>query len=647
MNLQSFQVKFVNDFKKALLQENHKVFIKTFTIRLLKNKEFFTFFKKRLRIYARYKKEQKTLIDKLLACSSEKEIVLLLSECDSSYKLFYNLVYSYLQWKDNFSLENFSSKKYHDSKQNLTSRLEKLIIKQPYKIALITWGSFLTRRKVFSLFSDVDCVIVIDDRKLIQNYKLVPFILSLFKEIGVSHYNLPTKKEIEWFESSEGIARCGIIKEGIFINFKIVTKQALFNSICKFNTEFLKESNKTLILIPDFNGVNRIFFANKAIPVYPYVKINSTYKICRGLVPELLCTGHIMACTDHLLKEKISDIQKDCIAKSIGYLKVYNLTVEQKDLPSKLLNLSYTPVSEMDNQRKQYLLKFYKKICEKVDSKTYTESFLRRIHGEIVLPLFESQYWAHKNLLAFSLGCSGKYNRKSLIYYYKKIKDFHKDIEEKYLNLIIKDIANSDVFLKISLTKKEKILLATSVIDIVEPFCTDRPIFYKIVEKTFQNVFPKEYGVAFNKLEKLLSGIDGSEKLEILVRNIEKDLKDLDKFIIKIRYRVRQPAGLYQHHLMKNIPMNKIDDIVSIQIEYKDKIDAILKDINCYLKSRFGKIKKRTLYIGRYIGYHFYFKYEKLPFEVMVRDLKSDTSIEHKIQHSINQKKYYRFKNKG
>lgn len=646
MNLQLLQVRFVKDFRKALLQGTHKRYIKTLTTRLLKNKEFFIFFKKRVKIYAKYTKNEylKMLIAKLLACNSKKEIALILSEFDSSYKLFWNLIHSYLQWRDNFNLEDFSFKKYHNSKKKLVDELKELIIKQPYKIALMIWGSFLMKKKFFSLFSDIDCVIVIDDRKLMQNYKLASFLLNLFKELELTHYNLPTKREIKYFESSEGVARCGMIKDGIFVNIKIITRQALFDSVCKFDAQFLKEFNEGELLIPDFNGINRIFFANKTIPVYPYVKINSIYKICRGLIPELLHTGQIIACTNSLLKRQINKIKKNCIAKSIGLLKAYNPTTKQKDLPFKLLHLSHTHTPDMDDKRKRYLLEFYKKICETIDSKIYTESFLRRVYGELVLPLIRDQYWTHKNLLSFFLGCQGKYNRESLIHYYKKIKDIHKNIKKKYLHLITTDIAYSDVLLKLPLTKKEKILLATSVIDIIEPFCVDRSIFYKIVEKMFQNLFSKEYTIAFNKLKKMLSKIGGSKKLEILARDVEKDLKNLNKFIIEVRYRVRQPAGLYQHHLMKNIPINEVDDIVSIQIEYKNRINTVLKDINCYLKNRFGKIKRRTLYIGKYKGYHFYFKYKKLPFEVMIRDLKSDISIEHKIQHSVNQKKYYRSK---
>lgn len=92
--------------------------------------------------------------------------------------------------------------------------------------------------------------------------------------------------------------------------------------------------------------------------------------------------------------------------------------------------------------------------------------------------------------------------------------------------------------------------------------------------------------------------------------------------------------------------LKKINDIISIQIKYtnKNKTEGVVKTTDRFLKKTFKNVKKKVLLIGKYRGFHFYFNYNTVPFEVMIRDLRSNISITHKIKHSITQKMNQRLK---
>ena len=111
--------------------------------------------------------------------------------------------------------------------------------------------------------------------------------------------------------------------------------------------------------------------------------------------------------------------------------------------------------------------------------------------------------------------------------------------------------------------------------------------------------------------------------------------------------RIRLPAGLWQHSLMKREKLSEIDDIVNFTVHYSSK-KAYVEIINLVEKliiKEFGvKPKKRRHKIEKYKGTHFYFKYKNIPIEFIIKDKRSDISFEHKVEHSINQRKKERLK---
>jgi hypothetical protein len=619
---------------------------------ILSDDNFLEYFKKEIKIYAHYKKGvYRSIGREIINSNSKKQIIEILSNLnlELTLKVFGLLLHSYIRWKNNFNINQFSPSKHIHSKLRLIKKIKEDIKKQSYKVGFLVWGSFLMRKEVYSLFSDVDCVIIVDDDSLLRKEKITNFLGTLFEGNGTPHFNLPSKKEINWLVTHKGVARCGLIKDGIFVNFKILTKKTLFDSILKF-TQSLKESNQGYFLIPDFNRKTQIFLQKNSVPVYPFVKDGLTYKVCRGLIPELLHTTEIIY-ANFSLKKELENIRKICIMKSMGFVKAYN--PKEKELPIKILKLSYTPGKEIKNERKESLLHMYGKIYKDIKGHMYLETFLWRLYGELVLPLFEktSKCWSHFNLLSFFLGSSlrtsSKKVKEAILQYFRTIKIIKNDLKESYIHLIIQEIRNHpEVLIELPINKKEKILLSTSLIDIIESFCAERPFFYEIVEDLFKRLFSLEYIKASYTLKTHMAKIGGKKKLNFLIKSIENDLKNLNPYIKGVKYRIRYPAGLYHHHLMRKIPLNMIDDTISIQILYQNKNQTgeIVRTTQKYLKNIFKDIKKRTIQIGRYKGYHFYFSYKKVPFEVMIRDLRSDISIEHKIEHSINQKKYYRLK---
>jgi len=425
------------------------------------------------------------------------------------------------------------------------------------------------------------------------------------------------------------------------------------NVVSSFIVQSLKENNEGPMIIPCFNGKNKIFIAKKSIPVYPVVEEKREYFFCRGLIPELLNTCEIFACTSNKLKKEINEIKKANISRSLGFLKAYNSCTKTTFI-RELINLSYTSISEMKIERKRYLFKKYRKISRNLEMKTVAETFLARLFGEIASPLIKENpnHWSNENLLAFFLGCPGKKYasirkiKNSFSNYYRKIRNIRDLTDKEYVNSIIKAVLkNPDILLKLEIGNKEKIILSSCLIDLVEPFYVNRSLFYDLNEKIFEKLFPIEYKLASNKLKNLVEKFGGSNNLHLFVKTLGKDLGKLNYGILGAQFRLRRPAGLFQHHLMKKVPLSKVDDLMSIQVFYKNKSKTkiIVGEIDSYVKSKFKNSLRKRLRIGGYKGYHFYFNYKNVPFEIMVRDLRSNLSMENKIKHSINQKKYYRF----
>ncbi len=666
-NLQQLHVKITKQFGRANLKNK---FVKLIVMDLLKEKRFRIFFKKKASIFIRYRKDKKIrrIGKKIIFAKSNLEIVKILYGLDKNLlkKFFYVLIYAYIQWRDNFSLERYTPFLYYKTKKRLIAKFKKEIVKQDYKVAFFVWGSFLMKKINLNFFSDIDAMIIIDDKRLLSNYKLNDLLITLFQNIGIQHYNLPTKREINWFRKNEGIARCGIVYSGIFMSFKILTKKALAHSIENSFVESLKEFNHGFFFLPDFRRNTLQFSHENSIPIYPFCLEQKIYKVCRGLIPEFLHTGKLIACNDLKLQKELSYIKQDSIARSMGLIKAYNTQFNKFKIINQLVNISYTPRKEMRKERLNDLLKFYTEVYESINASIYIGSFFERLYGEIVLPLVEKipkEYWTHRNLLAFFLGAPSKKIKgidsielkKAFLEYFKAIKNLHKNLDSGYISFITDQFIgiceNSDklekFFSRVNLKKRDKILIATVFVDIIERFCTDRSKFYSIAEDIFKNLFLKEYKESSEILNTLMLKLGSKSELKKLIKKIQKQLKSTCPWIVGLKLRIRKEAGLYHHHLMKDIPLYSIDDIVSIQVIYsdKDKIYDIIKATSIYLKRNFKtKICRKTLKIKEYKGCHFYFYHNSVPFEFIIRDLSSNVSIGHKIEHSIDQKKQQRFK---
>lgn len=663
-NLQQLHVKTTKQFGRTSFKNE---FIRSIATDLLKEKKFRIFFKKKVSIFVKYKKDKKIgkIGKKIIFAKSNLKIAKILYGLDKklSKKFFYVLIHAYIQWKDNFILEKWTPFLYFKAKEKLIAEFKKEIVKQNYKIAFFVWGSFLMKKINLNMFSDIDAVIIIDDKKLLSNYKLNDFLLNLFQNIGIKHYNFPTKREINWLRKNEGVARCGIIYNGIFMNFKILTKKALAYSIENSFVESLKESNCGSFFMPNFQRNTLQFSRKNSVPVYPFCFEEKIYKVCRGLIPEFLHTGKLITCNKKSQKELLY-IKKAAIARSMGLIKAYNIQFNKFKTINQLVNISYTPRKEMRKERLNDLLKFYTKVYESINVPIYIGSFLERLYGEVVLPLVEKipkEHWIHHNLLTFFLGAPSKKIKginciklkRAFSEYFKAIKSLHKDLGSVYISFIVGQFISickdSDklqkFFLRINLKKRDKILVATAFIDTVEKFCTDRSKFYSIAESIFKNFFPKEHKKSSKILNTLMLKLGSKPELKKVIKKIQKQLKSVCPWIVGLKLRIRKEAGLYHHHLMKNMPLDRIDDIMSIQIIYsnKDKIYDVIKVTSVCLKRNFKtKICKKTLKIKRYKGYHFYCQYNSVPFEFIIRDLSSDVSIDHKIEHSIDQKKQQR-----
>lgn len=664
-NLQQLHIRITKQFGRTSFKNE---FIRSIVIDLLKEKKFRTFLKKKVSIFVKYRKDKKIgkVGKKIIFAKSNLKIAKILYGLDKklSKKFFYVLIHAYIQWKDNFILEKWTPFLYFKAKEKLIAEFKKEIVKQNYKIAFFVWGSFLMKKMNLNMFSDIDAVIIIDDKKLLSNYKLNDFLLNLFQSIGIKHYNFPTKREINWLRKNEGVARCGIVYNGIFMNFKILTKKALAHSTENSFVESLKESNCGSFFMPNFQRNTLQFSRKNSIPVYPFCLEEKIYKVCRGLIPEFLHTGKLITCNNQKLQKELLCIRKYAIIRSMGLLKAYNIQFNKFKTINQLVNISYTPRKEMRKERLNDLLKFYTKVYESINAPIYIGAFLERLYGEVVLPLVEKipkEYWTHRNLLTFFLGAPGKKIKgidsikfkRAFSEYFKAIKNLHKNLDTSYISFIVDQFINisknSDklekFFSRVNLKKRDKIFIATAFIDIIEKFCTDRSKFYSITENIFKNLFSKEYKKSSRILNTLMLKSESKSELKNLLKKIKKQLKSACPWIIGLKLRIRKEAGLYHHHLMKNIPLNSIDDIVSIQVIYsnKNKIYDIIKATSLCLKRNFKtRICRKTLKIKRYKGYHFYLQYNSVPFEFIIRDLDSNISIDHKIEHSVDQKRRQR-----
>ncbi|MDD2678688.1 MAG: hypothetical protein PHG04_00155 [Candidatus Nanoarchaeia archaeon] len=654
-NLQEFQVRKVRGFGKAVADKTIKKFMKKLTAELIIEQDFADFFKKKLDFFSKQKKEKSIihLKNEVLACKDCEEIAKTLCNQDFALfqKIFGFLVCSYLQWQEGFELNFFFKKKHAVLKKSFVKKLKKSVLNQKKNVALMGWGSFFLRKESINLFSDIDCVLLVNDDSLMKPNKMKNFLKKIFKELKAIHYNLPTKKELEWFASNKGVARCGLLKNGIFANFKIISLKALHYSANNFCAQCLKESNHGRFIIPDFDNKQSLFLKKNSLPVYPMIKSRKIYKPCRGLIPEALHTGKIILSKNKELKKELLKIKDLCTLKSMGIIKAQNPRLSEKKTALRILEISYTPIKEMKNKRKKGLLSYYLNLLKKNQNHFLINGFLIKLYGELALPLIEKSknFWNQGNLIAFYLGAPLKNKKntmkKKVAEYFKAVKRIQDEISPELMELFEKNMADfKKEALNLSLKKKEKILLAAALMDVSEKFCKKRSNFYSAHESLFEEMFPNEHKKALKVLNNLFSMIGGEKKAILFEKDLTKELKR-NPLILGARMRIRQPAGLWQHSLMKNIPLNEIDDIFSIQMLHSSKdLRRIIKTVSEILKEKGHCFEKKILRIEQYKGHHFYFKIKSAPFEIMVRDLKSNVSIEHKISHSITQKRAQRLK---
>lgn len=623
--------------------------------KLLSDSEFLVYFKKRLKKYKQVKESNQVdhLIKKILRSKSSLEIAEIL--CQENNQMFKNLqgvlIHSYLQFRDGVDLTEINPRDFLETKKEIKNRLIKRIKISKYRIGLFIWGSYVMRLPKFSIFSDLDLVLVIDDKELFKKNNFNEFLTNLFN--GVKHYNLPRVDELVWVKNNNGVARCGFIHKGVFVNFKILTKAALASCLQIFK-ESLKQKSRGH-LIPGFNNEKLCFDKKEQIPVYPIIEENEYYVIGRGLIAEIFHTGKLIACSDKNFFKELNLLQLKAMARGIKISSFYKQNSDNSD--DYLLGLSHTPKNEFNkNYTKKLKRSYIRALTMYGKEKPY---ILQYLYSEIVLPLLNEcpeKYWTGKTLVAFFTGSpinTGniklKVRNEAFRNYFKRLNKLKKELKSQNI------LENSDI-LKKSIEQKQikplideitknlgrnsTVLLFTSFVDLIEKFIVNRRNYYVIVESLFRYIFPNEYKKADITLINIIKKLNKGKDIGILKRELETRLLRKGS-VYKLTYRIRKPEGLFHHHLMKRQPMNKIDDIISFQIYYKEK--SLFKKV-CYLteKALFEITKvdfqKKMFEIEEYKGCHFYFLNKSIPFEIMVRDINGNTSIKHKIEHSINQK---------
>lgn len=623
--------------------------------KLLTDNELLVYFKKRLKKYKLVKenKQANRLIKTILNSKSPLKIAEIL--CQENNHIAKNLqgvlIHSYLQFKDGVNLTEINPRDFLRTKKEILNRLIEKIKISKYRVGLFVWGSYVMRQSKFSIFSDLDLVMIIDDEELFKKNNFNEFLINLFT--NVKHYNLPSVNELTWLKNNNGVARCGFIHNGVFVNFKILTKTALTSCLQVFK-ESLKEKSREH-LIPGFNGEKLFFDRKDQIPVYPIIKENGHYTIGRGLITEFFHTGKLIACSNKKLRQELKLIQAKAIAKGLKIASFYCNDLEK--LPEYLLELSHTPKREFNQSYVEKLEKWYAQSVNKY--KKEGPFILQYLYSRVVLPLLTEcpkKYWTENTLVAFFLGSPAVKTNLNIGMINEAFQNYFDGIDLLQREVDPKDFSESTtIVLRLIRLKQLKslinsvtreigrinsILLFTSFIDFAERILEEREDYYLIVESIFPILFPKEYKKAATVLMKIDKQLNHGEDILLIKRNLESKLLGKGD-ILKITSRIRQPAGLFQHHLMKQEPLSKINDIVSFQIYYSNEFS--FPSVCRLTKSALSTITKadfqrKLLKLEEYRGYHLYFLYKDTPFEIMVRDLRSNIAIKHKIEHSIKQK---------
>jgi hypothetical protein len=653
----NLQKKHVN-LSRSLIKESLNPRDRQQVTKLLSDKAFFEYFRKRLIVYEDVKSDHRLtpLITSIVNCKSVIETSnMLIDAKGSSKKLLGVLIHSHILYKSGNIPAVMDRQKYLKDKEEVLSDFVKRVKSSEYRIALSVWGSYLMRNKKFNVFSDVDLILIIDDKRLSSNARFNIFMRSLFQEI--TDYNLPTLREVGWLINNKGIARCGFIKNGVFVNLKIITREALL-SCCDVFSETLKERTHGFQIIPSFkSGKLRILRKNQ-ISVYPFVKNEGGFVVGRGLLAEFINTNRVIAYSEARLKQELQNICKIGIKKGMIIKSFYR---SNQDSPEKgLLALTHSPSSEICKDVIGELLELYVSILKTEDVRM-PYSYVK-IYCEVILPLLEEcpeKTWNNENLLSFFTGAPIR-KRPAPANLGKAIKNYHRNLDSFQKNILQSHLAE-DIDLILDSIKgkrfegilksiqgkigyKKAVLLFSAFVDLCELNTKERSDYYDIAESTFSLLFPSEFHRADTTLQKLTERVNKDEKLKLFQKTLKSNLVG-QSGIFEIRYRIRRSEGLFHHHLMKQVPMHTIDDIISFQISYvsKDNFNNICSLVERALTQELDcKIQRNELRLENYRGTHFYFLINKVPVEVMIRDLDSDTTIEHKIEHSVTQKREQR-----
>lgn len=650
-NLQLYHIYLVQHLLRNKLSDQDINIVKN----ILREKSFISNFKNELSIYKAIKNDQgaDVLIEKIINTSTTS-ILPLITEAENpiAKNIRGVLVYSYLRQLNGFTVSINNRRAIIKEKKKILNKLKAHINQSQYRVALYVWGSYIMKAHKLSIFSDLDLVLVIDDSKLLGNKVLKRFLRELF--IDIDYYNLPSDKEISRLKYC-GLARCGFIQHGQFINFKIITKSSLQTCLEIFADSLYQKGNRCL-LIPGFDGSKLSYSKQNRISAYPIVRQSGVFTLGRGLLAEFFHTAQMFACSDVNLKNQLIRIQARAIMKGLRLLRYFS-----DSRSSSLLDISYTPKETLNHSYAKTLLNLYSSLDR--SQIVYRPYLLLYIYIKVVLPLkleCPRRYWTPKNLTAFFLGSPGqvKANDKksrdmAFKSYFKKIDEVYEKLNlaeiEENLDILLRWIHNGTFQDELQTIKNQlgignSVLLFTAFCDLIENIPERRSDFHIIREAVFQTIFKREYVQVERALYQLNKCLNNGRVVRSFKKRVERDILEKAS-IFEITLRLRKPASIFHHHLMKKIPLNAIDDMVSLQVCYKAK--NAFDDVCTVLEEELTKIliklfKKKMLQIGKYRGCHFYFLFNNVPFEIMIRDLRSDLSALEKVKHSIAQKRHAR-----
>ncbi len=314
----------IKSFSKAASKGKETEFLKGLCRNLFYDKDFLNFLIRRLKLYIKYgeDRELKSVCKRIAAAKSPIKVIeniadhyKLNNQPELCKRLCGLIAHSYILWKDKFDLKHFNPLSHNKLKSSMLTEITANLNRTNSAAAILLWGSFLDNPKV-SMFSDIDLFLVINDDELLNKKTLYKLLLLIFPK--TSHYNLPTNIEFKYLHEN-GVARCGVVKDGVFISFIIGTKSLLENST-DIGIEYVAASIDGFLTITSFQGKTNVIRVKNRFPVYPILD-GRTYT---GIIPNLLYTSKIMACKDKDLRKELTDIKTVAIANMLSHIKNEN-----------------------------------------------------------------------------------------------------------------------------------------------------------------------------------------------------------------------------------------------------------------------------------------------------------------------------------